>query len=387
MLRLLIKIFIKEEGPASREKYGILCGVYGIFLNIFLFAAKYIIGSISGAISIVADAFNNLSDAASSVVSVVGIRLSNQEPDLKHPYGHGRIEYLAGLAVSAVIVVVGYNLVLESLKKVFHPADVEFSPALVAVLVISIAVKFYMSVYNRSIGRKIDSPPLIATSIDSLSDCIATGAVLVSAVVSHFTGIKLDGFAGILVGIFIIIAGIKAAKETISPLLGQAPSREFIKRVEEIVRSSPVVVGMHDLIVHDYGPGRVMISLHAEVPGDGDIFAIHDEIDVLEFKLHQELNCHAVIHMDPVEVGNPMVDALKTMVKETVSSVIPGATIHDFRVSAGPTHKNLIFDVLVPFSLKMTEEEIKENIQKAVSEKDPACFTVITVDRDYTGSI
>ncbi|MCR5278340.1 MAG: cation diffusion facilitator family transporter [Lachnospiraceae bacterium] len=386
MLTFLIKLLIKNpEDPASRSKYGILCGIYGIFLNFFLFAAKYVIGTLSGAISIVADAFNNLSDAASSVVSVIGIRLSNHAPDLKHPYGHGRIEYLAGLAVSAVIVVVGHNLMVESFHRILNPVDVEFSPALVIVLALSVAVKLYMSAYNRNIGRKIDSLPLMATSVDSLSDSVATGAVLVSAVIAHFTGLRLDGYAGLVVGLLIIIAGIKAAKETVSPLLGQAPDPEFIKKVEEIVGSSSVVVGMHDLIVHDYGPGRVMISLHAEVPGDGNIFELHDEIDLLELKLNRELNCHAVIHMDPVEVGNPVVDALKQMVKETVGGAIKGADIHDFRVSAGPTHKNLIFDVVVPFSVKLKDEEVKDLIQQEVRKKDKTCFTVITVDRDFTG--
>ncbi len=383
MLSLLIKLFIKDE-KAPREKYGILCGIYGICLNIILFAAKYTIGALTGAISIIADAFNNLSDAASSIVSVIGFKLANHEPDLEHPYGHGRIEYLAGLVVSAIIVVMGYNLCSESFKRILKPEETEFSAALVIVLVLAILVKFYMAYYNRSIGKKIGSATLLATSVDSLSDTVATSAVLLSAVISHFFNIRLDGFAGLVVGVLIIIAGVKAAKETVEPLLGQAPDPEFVKKVEEIVNSSDAVVGMHDLIVHDYGPGRRMISLHAEVPGNGNIFDLHDEIDILEFRLKTELNVHAVIHMDPVVIGDPQVDALKELSATAVSEVIPGATIHDFRCVIGPTHKNLMFDVLVPYTCKMSESEITDAVGKAVSAKDPTCFTVIEIDRDFS---
>ena len=384
MLSILIKLFIKEEGPASRARYGVLCGAYGIFLNLVLFLGKITIGFLSGAISIVADALNNLSDAASSLVSVIGFKLSNHAPDLEHPFGHGRIEYLSGLIVSAVIVVMGGNLVIESFGRILHPEDTEFSAALVIVLVLSILVKVYMAVYNRKIGKKIDSQPLLATSTDSLSDTLATLTVLVCLVISHFFDVNLDGYAGVLVGVFILFVGAKSAKETVSPLLGQAPDPEFILEVEKIVRSSDKVIGMHDLIVHDYGPGRVMISLHAEVPGNGDVFELHDEIDNLENRLNEELNCHAVIHMDPVEVGNPATDALKEMVKDAVHEAIPGASIHDFRAVPGPTHNNLIFDVLVPFDCKKNEDEIRSAIQKAVFKRDGACFVKITVDRDYT---
>ncbi len=387
MLSLLIKIFIKKNKADTRTQYGVLCGIYGICLNLVLFSGKVAVGFLSGAISIIADAFNNLSDATSSIVSVIGFKLSNHKPDLEHPFGHGRIEYLAGLIVAAVIVMMGWNLVWESFGRILHPTDTAFSLALVIVLALSIIVKLYMAYYNRKIGGMIDSKPLLATAIDSLSDTIATSAVLVCAIISHFFKINLDGFAGVAVGLFILFAGFRAAKETVSPLLGQAPDPEFINAVEKIVRSSDKVVGMHDLIVHDYGPGRLMISLHAEVPGDGDIFELHDEIDVLEYRLMDELHCHAVIHMDPVEVGNPRVDALKELVKDAIASVLPEATFHDFRAVIGPTHNNLIFDVLVPMNCKLKDEEISSIVQKAVSARDEKCFVRITVDRDYTNTV
>ena len=391
MLKLLAKLFIHDSencsDPRVRTAYGTLCGIYGICLNLVLFSGKVTVGFLSGAISIIADAFNNLSDATSSIVSVIGFKLSNHKPDIEHPFGHGRIEYLAGLVVAAVIVMMGWNLVWESFGRILHPSETEFSAVLVIVLVLSVVVKLYMAYYNRTIGKKINSQPLLATAIDSLSDSVATSVVLICAVISHFFKINLDGFAGVAVGVFILFAGFKAAKETISPLLGKSPDPEFIKAVENIVKSSDKVVGMHDLIVHDYGPGRLMISLHAEVPGDGDIFELHDEIDLLEYRLMDELHCHAVIHMDPVEVGNPRVDALKALVKDAIGSVLPEASFHDFRAAVGPTHNNLIFDVLVPMNCKLKDEEISSLVQKAVSARDEKCFVRITVDRDYTNTV
>lgn len=387
MLSLLIKLFIKKNKADTRTQYGVLCGIYGICLNLVLFSGKVAVGFLSGAISIIADAFNNLSDATSSIVSVIGFKLSNHKPDIEHPFGHGRVEYLAGLIVSAIIVMMGWNLVWESFGRIIHPEETKFSAVLVVVLVLSIAVKLYMFYYNRTIGKKINSQPLLATATDSLSDSVATSAVLISALISHFFNVNLDGFAGVAVGVFILFAGFKAAKETVSPLLGKSPDPEFIKAVENIVKSSDKVVGMHDLIVHDYGPGRLMISLHAEVPGDGNIYELHDEIDLLEYRLMDELHCHAVIHMDPIEVGNPRTDALKQMVKEAVAEELPGATIHDFRVVPGPTHTNLMFDVLVSFDCKKTEEEIMDIVQEAVWKRDKMCFVRITVDRDYTNTV
>lgn len=387
MLSFLIRKFIKNykdiKNPKVREKYGVLCGGYGIFLNLCLFAGKYIAGILSASIAMTADAFNNLSDAGSSLISVLGFKLAGKKPDPKHPFGHGRIEYLSGLAVSTIIIVMGYELIKDSFVKILHPDELSFSWISVGILLASVLVKVYMSIYCKRIGKKIESEVLLATSADSLSDTLSTGMVLAATIIHYFFDIHLDGFAGVIVGLLIIITGIKSAKETLNPLLGMPPEKEFIDKIESIVMSHEEIVGMHDLIVHDYGPGRVMITLHAEVPSSGNINELHDVIDNIENELSKKLECHAVIHMDPVEVGNEEVDSLKNEVKELVKTIDDKLTIHDFRMVKGPTHTNLIFDVVVPYTVKATDEEVKEMIQKKVSEKHRECFCVIEVDRDY----
>lgn len=387
MLSFLIRKFIKNykdiKNPKVREKYGVLCGGYGIFLNLCLFAGKYIAGILSASIAMTADAFNNLSDAGSSLISVLGFKLAGKKPDPKHPFGHGRIEYLSGLAVSTIIIVMGYELIKDSFVKILHPDELSFSWISVGILLASVLVKVYMSIYCKRIGKKIESEVLLATSADSLSDTLSTGMVLVATIIHYFFDIHLDGFAGVIVGLLIIITGIKSAKETLNPLLGMPPEKEFIDKIESIVMSHEEIVGMHDLIVHDYGPGRVMITLHAEVPSSGNINELHDVIDNIENELSKKLECHAVIHMDPVEVGNEEVDSLKNEVKELVKTIDDKLTIHDFRMVKGPTHTNLIFDVVVPYTVKAADEEVKEMIQKKVSEKHRECFCVIEVDRDY----
>lgn len=389
MLSLLVKIFIKNsddvKNPKVREKYGVLVGSYGIFWNIVLFAGKYIAGLLTSSIAMTADAFNNLSDAGSSLISLVGFKLSGQKPDPKHPFGHGRVEYLTGLAVSALIVVMGYELTKDSVLKIINPDEVTFSIPAIIILCASIAVKFYMAYYNKAVGKKIDSATLLATSTDSLSDTISTIVVLVSTLIGHFFGIFLDGYCGVLVGILIVIAGVKAAKETIDPLLGAPAEPEFVSQIEKIVLSHDTIVGIHDLIVHNYGPGRVMISLHAEVPNDGDINVLHDVIDNTEYELREKLKCHAVIHLDPVAVGDPEVDALKELTKSVVEEINPSLSIHDFRIVKGPSHTNLIFDTVVPYSIKESDEEIETRIRNGILKKRKDCFAVIDIDRDYTG--
>ena len=390
MISLLTRFFIKNakeyQNPRVRQAYGMLCGSMGIFLNVCLFILKYIAGAISNSIAITADAFNNLSDAGSSLVSIIGFKMAGQKPDMKHPFGHGRIEYLSGLIVSAAIIVMGYEILKDSVLKIFHPEEITFSYITVIVLSVSILVKIYMALYNKKIGKKIDSSALLATSQDSLSDTVSTLAVLISTLLFFVFYINIDAYCGIFVGIWIIIAGIKSANETISPLLGQAPSKEFVKSVEEIVTSYKEIIGIHDLIVHDYGPGRVMISLHAEVSNKGDINELHDVIDLAEVRLRNELNCHAVIHMDPIEVGNPLTDELKAIVKESAKKVDENISIHDFRVVRGTTHTNLIFDALVPFSVKLPDEEVVKEIQNEVWKVKPNHFCVVTVDRDYVSN-
>ena len=389
MLTLLINLFIKDKDNISdvkvRENYGVLCSGYGIFLNICLFAGKYLAGVLSASISMMADAFNNLSDAGSSIISLIGFKLASKKPDPGHPFGHGRIEYLAGLGVSALIVIMGYQLCLNSFSKIRHPEETVFSTVSIIILSVSILVKFYMAFYSKKIGKKIDSQTLQATATDSMSDTISTFVVLIGSLITHFTGIKLDGYLGMFVGILILIAGIKSAIEVISPLLGEAPSEEFIKSVEKIVMSYDEIVGIHDLIVHDYGPGRLMITLHAEVPADGNVLDLHDVIDRAEYELGQKLNCHATIHMDPVSVGDEYVDSLKEKVKEILSNMEGIVNFHDFRVVKGNTHTNMMFDVVASYSLKKSDDEIKTEIFNKIQEYDPKLFSVITVDRDYTG--
>lgn len=389
MLTLLEKMFIKNpenvSDPQVREKYGVLCGGYGIFLNILLFIGKYIAGVLSASIAMTADAFNNLSDAGSSLISIIGFKLAGQKPDPEHPFGHGRVEYLSGLAVSAIIVIMGYELIKDSILKIMHPEELAFSWISVCILLASVLVKFYMAFYNKKYGKKIDSQTLLATATDSLSDTVSTTVVLVATLVHFFFDIHLDGFCGLLVGFLIVIAGLKSGKETISPLLGEPPTQEFIESVEDIVMGYEEIVGIHDLLVHNYGPGRVMISLHAEVPDNGDIRMLHDVIDNAENRLKNELSCHAVIHMDPVAVGDPFTDSTKATVKEIVHSIDESLSIHDFRMVIGPSHTNLIFDVVVPYSIKMSDEEIVKAISERVSKHNSSFCCVITVDRDYTG--
>lgn len=389
MVTLLAKIFIKDAGdtanPKVRQAYGVLTGVVGILLNILLFAGKFVAGTISKSISITADAFNNLSDAGSSFVTLIGFKLAGAKPDPEHPFGHGRIEYVAGLVVSGVILLMALELIRDSIDKIIHPQKVEFSVLAAAILLVSILVKIYMYLYNSSISKKIESAAMKATAIDSLSDTLATTVVLAASVIAHFTGLQIDGYCGVLVGLFIFYAGFSAAKETLDPLLGQPPEEEFVERIEEIVMSYDLVQGIHDLVVHNYGPGRVMISLHAEVPAEEDILEIHDMIDIIENELGEKLNCEAVIHMDPLVTRDERVNELKDQVAQVVSGLDEEVTMHDFRTVIGPTHTNLLFDVVLPYRYEMSDEEVKEEIQKRVQEHlGNEYFTVIQIDRPYT---
>ena len=385
MITLLSRIFIRRELDAeqTRSAYGKLCGFVGIALNLLLFAGKFFAGLLSGSIAITADAFNNLSDAGSSVVSLVSFRISEQKPDAKHPYGHGRIEYIAGLIISAVILIMAYELIKDSVGKILHPADTEWSVTVLIILIASILVKLYMAFYNSRLGRRYNAAALRATAIDSLSDCAATTVVLLCTVLSHAFGWKIDGYAGVLVGGFILFAGIRAAKEVINPLLGEPPEQEYVDRIEKLVLSfDPAILGIHDLMVHDYGPGREVISLHAEVPAEGDILALHDIIDNLEHRLCEELGCVATIHMDPVVTSDPRVDELRYAVIGVLAEIDERISMHDFRVVFGPSHTNLIFDIVLPFDYPTSEEAIREDIDSRVKAKlGPTHFTVIQVDR------
>lgn len=388
MITLLSRLFIKNyddvKQPSVRLAYGTLCSVVGICFNLALFAGKAIAGFLSNSIAITADAFNNLSDAGSSIVTLIGFKMSGQEADSDHPFGHGRIEYVSGLIVSGIILLMAVELIKTSFQKILQPEELAFNPVVIGILIASILTKLYMHIYNKSISRKIESAAMMATATDSLSDTLATTVVLIATLVDHFTGLHIDGWCGIVVGLFICYAGISAAKDTIDPLLGQPPEKAFVSRIEEIVLSHEGILGIHDLIVHNYGPGRVMISLHAEVPASGDILKMHDTIDNAERDLQKQLQCSAVIHMDPIVTNDAETQELKEMMAAVLGEMSPALRLHDFRVVKGPTHTNIIFDVLVPYHFKLTDAQIIDFIDKKAKQIDPSYFTVINIDKDFT---
>ena len=388
MITFLASLFIKDsknyKEPSVRQAYGVLSGAVGIGLNILLFFGKWLAGMISGSIAITADAFNNLSDAGSSIITLIGFRLSGQEPDPEHPFGHGRMEYISGLLVSVAILVMGLELIWSSIGKLRSPEPIESSALVFDILIASILVKLYMFFYNHSLSKKIESAAMKATSVDSLSDTVATMLVLIATLISKYTGLLLDGWFGILVGLFILYTGGSTLKETIDLLLGQPPKQEFIDEVKEIVLGHSMVHGVHDLIVHDYGPGRVMISLHAEVDVNGDIQDIHEQIDHIEHELQEKLHCSATIHMDPIVTDDKEVLAMKAKVEEMVHFLDESFSMHDFRMVKGSTRTNLIFDVEVPRKTSYTDNEIvnwlKERIHELPGSK---YFAVIQIDHEY----
>ena len=387
MISLLARLFVKTDGrdPAAvRKAYGILCGAVGIGFNVLLFLGKFFAGTIAGSIAITADAFNNLSDAGSSFVTMLGFQLAGQKPDSDHPFGHGRIEYLSGLAVSMLILLMGFELAKSSLDKILHPEPVDSSPLVIAILCVSIAVKLYMAFYNHRLGKQLNSAAMEATGADSLSDSVATSAVLLATLVGHFTGWMIDGWCGILVAAFILWSGFNAAKDTIDPLLGTPPTPEFVDEIKNLVMAHPAIVGIHDLIVHDYGPGRVMISLHAEVSASGNVLDLHDEIDNVESELREKLGCEAVIHMDPIVTDDGVTGETRKRVASLVHCIDDEINIHDFRMVAGPSHTNVIFDAVVPYGFRLTDSEVEEKIKTAVRTLDGNYFAVVKVERSYT---
>ena len=383
----LVRLFIKDcdnvTDPAVRERYGILSGAVGIALNLLLSAGKLFAGLMTGSISITADAFNNLSDAGSSVVTLVGFKLAGQKADDGHPFGHGRMEYLAGLLVSLMILLVGVELGRSSIGKILHPEEVDFSLVSTGILAASILVKLWMGQFNRGLGRKIGSAAMAATAADSLSDAVATAAVLAGTLVNRFAHVNIDGWVGLAVAVFILRSGWGAAKDTINPLLGESPDPELVKQLRDLVLSHPQVVGMHDLIIHDYGPGRRLCSFHAEVPQDADILDAHDAIDHIEREIKEKFGIETTVHMDPIATADEKVNQLRRQVADLARVVEPEMTIHDFRVVRGPTHTNVIFDAVVPHKCRITDEEVLQRLRRAVSALDPAYQAVIQIDRAY----
>ena len=385
MTNLLLRLFVKDcentSDPGVRAKIGSMSGAVGILCNVLLFGFKLLAALLSGSVSIMADALNNLSDASGSIVTLVGFRLAGQPADEKHPYGHARIEYLSGLAVSVLIILIGFELAKSSLDKILHPAAVEFTWVTAVVLLASVAVKFWMFLFNRRLGNLIRSASLHATAADSRNDCITTSAVLLAAVVERLTSLRVDGWMGIAVALFILYSGWNLARETISPLLGENADEELRQKIVDYIASQPRVLGYHDLMVHDYGPGQRFASLHVEMDKNEDPMLCHELIDDMERECLQSHNVHLVIHYDPVVTDDPELTRLREAVKSLLVIKDPRLSIHDFRMVPGEGHTNLIFDVALPLELRGQEAAIRSGLEKALSSLDGKTYhCVITFD-------
>lgn len=387
MTNLLLKTFIKNhtdiQNSSVRTAYGKLAGIVGIVCNLVLFTAKIIIGTLSGSVSITADAFNNLSDASSSIINLLGFKLSEKPADAEHPYGHGRYEYLSALSVAVLIILIGFELLKTSFNKIINPVSVNFSWALTIVLIFSIITKLWMSVFNKKLGKAIKSNALIATSQDSRNDVIATFAVLLAAIVSEFSNLELDGWIGMGVAIFILISGFGLIKSTIDPMLGSAPDKEFVKTIRDRIMNYEGVLGVHDLIIHDYGPCRQFASVHVEMAAEEDVLASHDVIDNIEFDFLNDMGLNMIVHYDPIVTKNELVSSMRYKIQEIVKGINQSLSIHDLRVVPGVTHTNLVFDCLADFDINMTDYELKCLISQAVKEQHPDYNCVITIDKNY----
>ncbi len=385
MTKLLLRLFVRDhenpDSPKTRSRVGVLSGIVGVICNLLLFGLKITVGTISGSVSITADAMNNLSDASSAIVTLVGFRLAEMPADENHPYGHARFEYLSGLAVSAIIVIIGFELARTSVIKILHPSPVNFSLPVLIVLLVSILVKLWLSLFNTSLGKKIQSSTLMATAADSRNDALSTAAVLVAALVEVFTSWQIDGVMGLLVAAFILYSGVSLAKETISPLLGEAASPELRETIVAEIRSEPRVLGFHDLMVHDYGPGQRFASIHVEMDQKEDPLQCHELIDNIERRCYREHNVHLVIHYDPVVTGNAEVNACHLRVEQLLQELDSRLQLHDFRMVKGEEHTNVIFDVVLPVDMKGQEQRIRQWVEENLSkERGQAVYAVITFD-------
>lgn len=385
MTKLLLHLFVKDwENTGSapvRARVGRLSGIVGILCNLLLFGGKLLAGILSGAVSIIADAMNNLSDAVSSIVTLIGFKLAERPADDDHPYGHARYEYLSGLAVAALIIVIGFDLAESSIEKIFNPSAVTVTVPTVIILACSILVKLWLSAFNRKLGRHIDSQALLAVCVDSRNDVIATAAVLVAGIIEGITSWQIDGYIGLAVALFIMYSGISMAKETISPLLGETASPELRKLIIEVVTGDPRVLGYHDLMVHDYGPGQRFASLHVEMDQHEDPLLCHEIIDNLERRCLKQHKVHLVIHYDPIVVGETSLNEKRALVLQALQQQDPRLTLHDFRMVQGKDHTNLIFDVALPFDLKGREKQIKNSVDDALAQlQQGTYYTVITFD-------
>ena len=387
MTALLLKTFVKDydktDQSSVRTAYGKLAGFVGILCNIILFTSKILIGTFSGSVSITADAVNNLSDASSSIISLLGFKLAEKPADAEHPYGHGRYEYLSALSVAVLIIIIGFELFKSSIGKIINPSSVNFSLVLVVVLSLSIIMKLWMMIFNKKLGKKIKSDTLIATAQDSRNDVISTLAVLVAAVISALTDLELDGWIGLCVAIFILISGFSLIKNTLDPMLGKAPDAEFVKEIRNRIMSYEGVLGVHDLMIHDYGPCRQFASVHVEMAAEEDVLVSHDIIDNIEYDFAREMGLNLIVHYDPIITKNELVSNMRYEIQELVKTVNQNLSIHDLRVVPGISHTNLVFDCLADFDPEMTDAELKNKISNAVKTVHPEYNCVITIDRNY----
>ncbi len=386
MTNLLIKLFIKDKdvnNPETRGKYGILSSATGIIVNILLSIVKMIIGVIAGSISIISDALNNITDVGSSVVTMIGFKVSQKKIDKDHPWGHGRMEYITAFIVDIIILMVGFELLKSSIDKIIHPELPTVSSVTIVILVLAVLTKLWLFLFYKKIAKIIDSNAIKGNAYDSISDSISTLVVLLSALVAVVFGISIDGYASLIVSAFILFTGYKAIKETVDLLLGMKPDPEFIKEIEEESKKYDMISGIHDIMVHDYGPGRKIVSFHAEVPANGDICKVHDIIDQMEQDLYNKFNCITTIHMDPIVVDNEEINGMREFTEKVVKELNPEFSIHDFRMTDGGQRINLIFDLVVPRDKEYNSEEIRKTIQSKIHEKDNKYYAVIKVETSY----
>ena len=386
MTKLLIKLFVKSNDVKDlkvRNKYAMLSSITGIIVNILLSIFKFIVGLISNSMSIISDAVNNITDAGSSVVSMIGFKLSQKEIDKDHPWGHGRMEYVAAFIVDVLIIIVGYQLLQTSIGKIIHPEMPSITNVTIILLVVAILVKLWLFVFYRKIANTIDSAAIRGTAYDSISDTISTLAVLISAIVAKLANVSIDGYISILVSMFILFTGCKALKETIDLLLGEKPDEEFVKEIEEFTKNYELVSGIHDIMVHDYGPGRKIVSFHAEVPSDCDIMKAHDIIDEMEQDIYKKFNCITTIHMDPIVTDDEEINQMRELVEKQVSDMNKEYSIHDFRMTDGGEHINLIFDLVVPRDSKIDIKEVQKEAQERLHNINNKINAVIKVEYSY----
>ncbi|MCU6718471.1 cation diffusion facilitator family transporter [Porcipelethomonas ammoniilytica] len=385
MVNFLIKTFIKNsentENPKIRQKYGTLSSIVGIICNVLLFLIKYAMGTLSHSISIVSDAFNNLSDCAGCLVTLLGYKMASKPADKNHPFGHGRMEYLTSLIIAALIIFVGIELLKNSVEKIINPVEIRFSFAVLISLVFSIAVKLWMAVFNAELGKKINSSVLTATAKDSKSDVIATSATLIALICSLFTALPVDGVMGLLVSVFILKSGYDIVKDTVDELLGKPADPEIINHIKEYVLKNDKIIGIHDLIIHSYGPGNMIGSCHVEVKSNESFTEVHDIVDSIEREIHNNLNILMTIHMDPIEVNDMLTNKCKKLVNNIIHSIDSSLDLHDFRIVSGESHTNLIFDLVVPFECKYSNEELKQKIDMQLSKENINYYTVIVFDK------